>query len=197
MLFVGITIEDLRVRQLFDLARVLLEPEFARHAHITLRGPYKHKKDINQSIFSRTVRSITLSRPNTFFNESQNTVYLRAEIPGIGDYWYKPDYPDGVPHLSIYDGTDRVLAWQTLLLLRKFPWNITFQSSPLQIIDSKERLETRYIIDFLNFDGALREISETEYTMEQIKSMHIGQRIHLLDRVFHAIHITHPSSAHL
>ncbi len=196
MYFVGITIGDEHVSQLFDLARIVLEPEFARRSHITLRGPYKRKQDIARSLFEKSVQSVTLSRPSTFFNERQNTVYLRAEIPGIADYWYKPDYPDGIPHLSVYDGPDRTLAWQALTALRKFPWKITFPSSPLKLIDSKERLVTRYILDYFRFDSTLREISEKPYTMEQIKRMHPGQRIHLLERIFSAIHLIHPSSTH-
>lgn len=196
MYFVGVFFDDPVVDRLFDLARVIVDPEFARKAHITLRGPYKRKSDISSRWLETKIGTITLSRPATFFNEEQNTVYLRAEIPGIADFWYKPDYRQGVPHLSIYDGSDRALAWQILILLRNYPWNLELTPTVMRIIDSKQRIETKFILDYAAFDKALSSVSDRSYSIEALKQMHVGQRLQILDRICQKIHSIHSSSPH-
>ena len=188
MFFLGVTFADVEARRLFDLARLLLEPEFARPSHITLRGPYKKRNDIGANLIGKQIEPFTISRPSNFFNERQNTVYLRAEIPFVADYWHKPDYPSGIPHISIYDGKDLTLAWQILMVLRQYPWNMEFKSSPMAIIDSKQRIETKFIRDFHDFDAALSLVSEKSYSIEAIKTLHIGQRLHLLENICERIH---------
>ncbi|MDF0603880.1 hypothetical protein P1J78_24505 [Psychromarinibacter sp. C21-152] len=192
--FVGVFFEDERVDRLFDLTRVVLQPDFARKAHITLRGPYKHRKDINKSVLEKQMDPILLSKPSTFFNERQNTVFLRAEIAFISDFWRKPDYPDGTPHLTIYDGKDRSFAWQVLQVLRDFPWRFYVRPTKLRILSSKEPLETKYLKDFTNFNLALDEVSDRSYSMEAIRKMHTGQRIEILRRVCRNLHTLHSNS---
>lgn len=188
MFFFGIHFVDQRIDQLFDLARIILEPSYARKAHITLRGPYKKRPVQNSKWMNSKVGEVQLTKVQNFFNEHQNTVFLRAEIFGIGDFWYKPDYPDGVPHLSIYDGSDRRFAWQILHTMKNFPWNIRLQPSEMIIIDSKEVLETKYLFESQEFDSSLSRVSERLYSMEKIRSMHDGQRLLILNRICEEIH---------
>ncbi len=187
MYFFGVSFSNQRIDQLFDLSRLVLQPDFARKAHITLRGPYKRKPSSRNWIGAQ-LEPIVLSKPDVFFNNAQHTVFIRCEIPFINDNWYKPDYPDGTPHLSIYDGGDRKFAWQVMQSLQKFPWNIELVPTKMKVINSKEVLETSYLVNSKKYENYWDDIGVPTYTMEQLKEMHIGQRIFLFEKICRRIH---------
>lgn len=195
MFFVAVTFSDSKVSELFDLIRLLAEPDFARSAHITLRGPYTHKKDIGGSIFEKDVGKITIRKPGNFFNERQSTVFLGVEILGVSDFWYKPDFPEGTPHLSVYDGNDRQTAWVIFNTLRKFKWNLTLNSTPLHILEKKRPLETEYIIQYEKVSRTLFDIAGRKITPVEMRSIGLLERINMMVKVCEKIHhLTHPSS---
>lgn len=183
MFFVSVGFSDSRVGKLFDLARIILEPEFARPAHITLRGPYKNRKDISPSILGKDVGKIGIGRPGTFFAENQSTVFLAVEILGVSDFWYKPDFPNGTPHLSIYDGRDRQFAWSVFNVLRRYKWGVVLNSTPMHILEKKKRLETEFLTDYANVSFALADVAGRVYSAEEIKQLTALDRIVLLDRI--------------
>lgn len=171
-----------------------MQPDYARSAHITLRGPYKNKKDINQSIIGKDVGKIVLRRPGTFFSGHQNTVFLGVEISGVSDFWYKPDFPEGVPHLSIYDGSDRRLGWAAMNTLRKYKWGLSLNSTPMQILEKKRQLETEFIVRYQELSSTLNMIAGRVFSAEEIKNLSDLDRVLLLDKICHEIHyLTHPS----
>jgi len=196
--FFGINIKAQKIDLMFDFIRIILESDFARKNHITLRGPYNRKPKLNSKWLSQKIGPAILSKPDTFFFDDQNTVFLRCELVGIDDIWYKPDYPAGTPHLSIYDGPDRQFAWQVLMTLREFPWQMMLEMSDVKIIEKKSDFVTNFIFNQDDIDQALDEIGGTKYTVEQLKSMKVGQRILLLKKTCAKIHelasINHPSS---
>lgn len=188
MFFVAVAFSDSKISELFDLIRLLAEPDYARSAHITLRGPYANKKDIGSSIFSKDVGKITIRKPGSFFNERQSTVFLGVEIVGVSDFWYKPDFPNGTPHLSVYDGKDRKTAWVIFNTLRKFKWNLSLNSTPMHILEKKRPLETEYLIQYEKvartlFDVAGREISPTD-----MRNLGLIERVSMITRACEKIH---------
>lgn len=193
--FVAVRFSDEKIARLFDFARLILQPEFARPSHITLRGPYKNKKNITPKIIGRDVGKITITRPGHFFNDGQNTVYLGVEILGVSDYWYKPDFPGGRPHLSIYDGRDRKLAWAAFNVLRRHKWGLQLNSKPMEILEAKTRLETEFILGYDQLSATLRLVTGEVYSAEQIKGLSALDRVIVLNQICDKIHsLTHPSS---
>lgn len=188
MFFFGITFDDARTDALFDLARLVLEPEYSRKAHITLRGPYKRRPHKNSKWFSHKVDDVTFLGPGHFFEGSQNTVFLKCEIPFISDIWRKPTYPNGVPHLTIYDGEDRRFAWYIFRTLQEHDWKFKTKPSKIKSLASKEKIETKYLVDGSPIERALSEIAARQYSMEKLKMLHEGQRIYLLKRICHHLH---------
>ncbi len=73
----------------------------------------------------------------------------------------KPHYPDAVPHLSVYDGDDRELAAAILREMRKFPWGLCVQCSPIEEIEKKYDL----------CDGVLRWMLPDERKSAVIREM--------------------------
>lgn len=195
MFFVAVGFSDSRISRLFDLARIVLEPEFARPAHITLRGPYGKKKDVSPTVLGQDVGKITIGRPGTFFDDDQHTVYLSVDILGISDFWHKPSYPDGKPHLSIYDGKDRKFAWNVMNVLRRYQWGVSLNSTPMQVLEKKQRLETEYLTHYDNLAFTLKEVAGTVYSAEEIKRLEDIERIVLFDKICREIlFLSRPSS---
>lgn len=194
MYFVSVTFSDSKVSELFDLIRLLAEPDFARSAHITLRGPYTNKKDISDSIFKKDIGKITIRRPGNFFNDRQNTVFLGVEIFGVSDFWYKPDFPEGEPHLSVYDGNDRKTAWVIFSTLRKFKWNLSLNSTPLHILEKKRRLETEYLIQYEKVSRTLFEVAGRKITPMEMRNVGLFERVSMMVKACEKIHQLSPPS---
>lgn len=194
--FYGTYVRDKRLRALFDLVRLILEPDFARKTHITLRGPYD-KKPSNKRWIGKEIGYVYLTKPDHFFLDGQNTVFLRAESIELNEFWWKPAFPGGVPHLTFYDGEDRRLAWQVFHTLKKFPWRLHILFAPITIIEKKHNYEENFFLKIDDLDLAFDAISEKKMTIPYIKNMHMGQRIFLLEKICWEIHgFTHPSSTH-
>lgn len=195
MFFVAIGFSDSKVSRLFDLARLVLEPDFARRAHITLRGPYSKKGDISSSVLGRDVGKIRLNRPGTFFDGAQNTVFLGVEIFGISDFWRKPDFPNGTPHLSIYDGSNRRFAWNVMNVLRRSDWKMELNSTPMAILEKKRKVETEFILHYDALSQTLESVVGEVYSAEFIKEMKDVDRILLFAKFCQKIQfLTRPSS---
>lgn len=197
MFFVAAQFSDSRIQELFDVARLIVEGDYSRRAHITLRGPYKSKSDISRGIFERDPGKIILKRPGHFFEGSQNTVHMIVEMIDIADLWYKPDYPDGTPHLTIYDGSDRRFAWAVFSTLRRRNWNLILNSSRLKILDKKRTVEDDFL-DSERYPALLIEkIAGRVIHAQEVRAMSQLDRLLLLDRICsRIISLTHPSSTH-
>lgn len=197
MFFVAVGFSDKKIAGLFDLARLILQPDYSRKAHITLRGPYRQKKDINDSVLGRDVGQIILRGPGHFFEGSQNTVFLGVEIAGIADFWRKPDFPEGVPHLSIYDGSDRRFAWGVFNVLKRHKWGVFLNSSTMHVLEKKSVLETGFIVDYASVSEAMNFAFSRVYSTEDVKAFDELERLSMLHQICGLVHsLTHPSSKH-
>lgn len=193
--FYGVYPSEKKTSRLFDLARLILQPDFSRKAHITLRGPYDKRPSRKSQWFKRHPDNAILTRPNTFFSERQNTVYLGVSIWDINDLSWKRDYPDSIPHMTIYDGNDRTLAWQVLQSLRKFHWQLEIELTPVIVLERKKGIRDSFFIEIDDIDLAYSDIHQRPLSRDYLETMHIGQRIFFLEAICTEIHrINHPSS---
>ena len=129
-IFYGVALTDKRLSLAFDLIRFLAQPDAHRKTHITVRGPYKKRLSKTQ-IEKYEFFDIGIEQPGHFFFSRQNTVFLSCVVPGIRDAWHKPDFQDGIPHLTVYDGRDREFADDIHKILLNYPWNIWGRSTGL------------------------------------------------------------------
>lgn len=187
--FFGTYPAEKEVARLFDLARLIVQPDFSRKAHITLRGPYYRKPSPRSKWLRYELGQALVIRPSNFFNDRQNTVFLGIALPGISEISWKPDFNGGTPHMTIYDGSDRVLAWQVLDKLRQFPWKFPIELAPVQILEKKKDFESSFFLELDSIDLAFSYIHERPLKRDYIRSMHPGQRIHLLEKICRAIHL--------
>ena len=115
-----------------------------------------------------------------------HTIALAAQ-PADGEERIIVRFKDGVPHMSIYDGRDRSLAWQVLQVLRDFNWGISIELTPVLILEKKKEYESSFFLELDDIDLAFDYISERPMTRDYIKSMHDGQRLFLFRRICDAI----------
>ena len=100
------------VRDLLNIAIFLLNPFEKWPAHITVAGPFYNKKQfaLQKRVLDTTVFS--LSRGN-FFKHGSNAVFLNVGFREREEVWRKPDFTGNpIPHLTLYDGPDQMLANQ-------------------------------------------------------------------------------------
>lgn len=201
MFFVAVEFSDQKLARAFELLRIVLEPDAARRAHVTLRGPYEHKKNINKSVFNRDVGRMTVRPPKHFFSDItrkrvQNTVYLEIEILHIDEFWHKPDYPDGIPHLTIYDGPDRNFAWTVFNMLKRHQWRFAANSSPLKILERKQSVESAYLTELDEYKFLIDQAIGRKASMGDFRKMTSLERINAANTLCHIIHdISRPFSS--
>lgn len=153
--FYGVYLADSNIATVLDLIRFLGEPDSLRFSHITLRGPYKNpmKRERFEAINSRADFDwrIELLRPTQFFSPSQCTVVIEVNLGSLLPIFYKPDFPDGIPHITIYDGVDSEFASKIHELISRYNWQNWLEVSRLRPIDRSAKLEGNLIGVFNKF----------------------------------------------
>jgi hypothetical protein len=109
--FFGLYVSDDWCASRLDLIRYICDPQIDDRSHVTLRGPYKRNRLDGRKIWARSrFRYVVCDRIGAFSGPGQQTVYFRVLLPRSEDLMWKPDYPDGVAHLTLYDGDNRQFA---------------------------------------------------------------------------------------
>lgn len=139
--FYGVYPNNEGFKVFLSLIRYIAEPDAIRFGHITLRGPYERKLDstklaaLNAMIRDRP--TVHLTNPIEFFEQNQNTVAINVEIDALRDLWYKPHYPMGLAHITLYDGASRSDAARLLDVLHCYRWSMEVSVTPLKMIEPK------------------------------------------------------------
>ncbi len=114
--FYVIYVSDPLLEGILDGVRFLANPHEKGRAHVTVRGPYRQRYDLTAQQRRIAGTRLTCHGAGSFFGPRQNTVFVRCDSPALRDVWHKPDYGYH-PHLTLYDGSSRVVAEDLLTLL--------------------------------------------------------------------------------
>lgn len=137
-IFYVVYLPDNVVGTCVDVFRALINPGTKNHAHITVRGPYEGFQDPSAWADDAMELPIKIGAPATFYSNTQNTVYLSVDAPALRKVWHKPRYPDGTPHLTLYDGAWRGLADEVLRITTKYPVTFDFTACGLKWMISSD-----------------------------------------------------------
>lgn len=102
--------------------------------HITVRV-YKESDERAEETKKRQIRSLNVIEPETFGFEKKDkpnarfVVCLRFESEELESIEYKPDYPQSVLHITIYEGHDYDFAVLLLSVLKKCRWHFAIEYS--------------------------------------------------------------------
>ncbi len=108
-IFYVLYFEDQFVRNCLEAIRLFCNPLERHSAHITVRGPYSRKIDIERINDRIKFDSVLIDNVGNFFESNQNTVFFNCSSPALKSIWNKPDYPFN-PHITVYDGDSRDFA---------------------------------------------------------------------------------------
>lgn len=176
-IFYGLYVADPRLAAAFDLIRFLAEPNFVRRAHITVRGPYSERLPLEAEVGWEGKRyRINFSGPGSFFSLTQNTVFIRCDIPGIESIWNKPDYASEItPHLTLYDGRDSGFGYKLFDMLKLNDWHFGTDSTELKVIQAKATADT---LDHLIEHQTLHaEFFDRRIDYRSIRTLESNQRL--------------------
>lgn len=186
-LFYGVYLADPTLATTFDLIRFLAEPDGYRFSHITLRGPLSRRLGATwldeQNKKTNHDWQIKLTKPGRFMADHQSTVYLSVELGTLSTLWHKPDFQDGVPHLTLYDGKSQDFATKLRNLLAQYDFNCWVRVTKLSTIQKKHKIDEvfqetfePFCRMFAQYVGEPRRITRMRYATET-------ERLNLIDNV--------------
>ena len=124
--------DDYYRQQILDAICYLADPTEKTRAHVTLRGPYAQRYGVSTASRAVEGSDVMVTGVDAFLGPSQNTVFFSVLAPALEKVWHKPDYPNGRPHLTIYDGKSRTFAERLRLKLQEIEPKFWFRASPLE-----------------------------------------------------------------
>jgi hypothetical protein len=182
--FYGIYLQNTELSTALDLIRFLGEPDSIRFSHVTLRGPYEARlskswlSEINQS--GRYDWRISLVKPDRFFAALQSTVLIRAHLGSLQELFHKPLFPKGVPHLTLYDGSERRFADGLYHMLDDYDWQQEVDVTPLREIGRKEKVDEVFLPFFMSFHKLFRQVVGDPAKIPFVKDMPADRRLDLI-----------------
>lgn len=196
-----ININDKNAQTFIDGIRLLCadNSKLKHKAHVTLIGPKDNKEDIDFKSIRRNEQIISIDGVGNFFQEGQNTVYLKCNLDKGGDQIKdmidKPDYGNENPHITLYDGNNRGFAEElyNLTQSQSYKGKITFQiivsennynikkESDLGVISSTR--EYPLLDSIIDFDHLSYYLGGTTINENIIKNLSESQRLEYVERL--------------
>jgi hypothetical protein len=140
--FVFLEFLDPRVEGTLRALREALQPWkiSSTPIHVTVRGPYRSKPDIDTlKVLSRNIQGqgVRINGAGLFSNSERFFVFLRAESEVFRPIWWKPDFrtslDDIQPHVTMFETSDRESALTVFNFLKASRISILAHSIQLSI----------------------------------------------------------------
>lgn len=187
-----------------ELLRRICQPKSRSLPHVTVRYPVSTSEAANLSVYeSASVGHIVLNGPGSFSISPEGggevkpypkTVFLRCDSDELESLVYKPDFPDSVFHITIYDGVPNPFSAMVLSLLAEFRWNLNVDlpaSTGLTRISIGPRARVKHPhIPFLSSDALalLNNLPSAPATAELLVDLPDEARLALVKEVCTLLH---------
>lgn len=182
-IFYVINIKDRNLKTLIDGIRVIADPKEKNYAHITVKGPYNQIKNIDKENDIIKNKIIYVNNISTFVTNKQNTIYLECFSNHLSKIWDKADYKEFTPHITLYDGNDKVFADDLFNVLKKHNIKFSFKVDQLDILySSKGQLNTNLVSDSDLFFNLSYYLNET-INYHKIENLDNQEKLKLIDRL--------------
>lgn len=160
-------IKEPEIRSLVNFAKLVCNPKSRSEAHVSIRGPYKHK--INNDILTKynailSGSKILVSGIGSFINENQNTVFLKCKSESIKKVWTRKNKYGYNPHITIYDNSLKSFASSLFNELQKLSIRFSFTATKLELIEFGKKI-------FFNDDGNFSFFLNSHIDFELVKSI--------------------------
>lgn len=147
--FYVVHFNDRDVQRCVDAIRLICDPNEKGCAHITVRGPYRQRYNVQAIARKIQGKTIDVDGVGSFFEEKQNTIFLKCSSPSLEEVWMKSDYGYN-PHVTLYDGTSRKLATMLLDTLLRLDLKFSFIAdglTPFLSVKGQRALDLRSAFD--------------------------------------------------
>jgi hypothetical protein len=179
--FVFLGPDDPRVLNLLNTAIFLLNPLEKWQAHITVGGPFKDRREVGAwPMFGGKVSFIGVGN---FFSEGQQTVYLRGDGFNIRTKWRKSDY-GYVPHLTLYNGNDPILAETLYRRLSKGRWFFHFKQTIFYTVSSTSGQGRLDLISNV-FGTGIEEVDEL--SGRDLSKLKVSEKVNAVERILEVV----------
>jgi len=176
-----IRFQEQEIQCLLDSIIVLANPDEKTPSHITLRGPYDEAPD-SSAIESNIVGSrVHIIGVGNFFNEGQNTVFLRCGSDYIKKYWWKPNFPFN-PHITLFDGQSIEFSQKLHSLLSRVKPYFQLTVGSLQThrtVSGQKSFDLLLNVDF----ELVSKFTGREVDSSSIRKMPEWERLMIIDRI--------------
>jgi hypothetical protein len=126
--------------------RKSVQPSSRSLPHITVRYSRAEAYLPTDHFYDEFVADeVTLSEPATFDHqgsqaEKVGTVFFRCLSDQLEFLHYKPDFPQSVFHVSVYDGAPNEVAARALKVFREFPWDLRVALPKTRLVARSHKL---------------------------------------------------------
>lgn len=112
---------------LLNAIRLLANPGPRKAAHITIRGPYADMASID-AIDHNLIEGtpVILQGVGRFWHVDQHTVYMNVYAPVFVSLGRRTDYPEYIPHVTLYNGTSRDVAEHVWTIVSGYQYSLGF-----------------------------------------------------------------------
>jgi len=188
----------------FELIRRAAQPNSKSRPHVTVRYPVSPDLEGFLSDYeTAVVDTLTLQGAGVFLNsedgEYPKTVYVECASEQLEALNYKPDYPDSVFHITLYDGAPTLFSAMLSKVVAKFPWNLEVQLradtnlSKISVGKSAPRKSAGMKLSKAASD-LLSVLSTGLWNEQDLLTLSDGERIKLIDRACHYLHVSLPQA---
>lgn len=189
--FYGVYLAEHPVATILDVIRFIGQPTHLRFSHVTLRGPYLKPLARNelQKINDRVGKKneVTLLGPNGFFSENQSTVFLRVDLGALADIVHKPDFPNSIPHITVYDGKDHVFASLLIEKIQKYNWQASIPVSEVKKLQKNAPVDELLLKVYQRFFENLMDLFGNEEEIRNIRNYDAQRKIHFISKYLSAV----------
>lgn len=129
-------LDNSNLGQHLKLLRNVCSGELRSAPHVTIRYPVDKLSGNDLTRYSATkISGLVISGCGFFLRKSADgsivkIIYLECKSDILETLSYKPDFPDSVFHITIYDGDDKQYADELYSLLNSFSWNLILSLPP-------------------------------------------------------------------
>ena len=178
-LFYVVYFLDPTVQALLDAIRLLSNTLEKGRAHITIRGPYSRPQSFSK--LERLIRGTQVCAEGlgTFFDEGQNTVFIRCNSEYLRKAWKKTDYGYN-PHITLYDGDSREFAEHLLAKLPALNQQFQIKADGISPLLSNRGQRSWYLMSAFN-SPLISSILGTELNADKLKDLSTRTRLEYVE----------------
>ena len=180
-LFYVLHIKEKALSDCLEAIRYISNPAEKHRAHITVRGPYR--KRINVEGFNKRIVGDTLEidRVGNFFDSGQNTVYFGCSAPELKRVLKKPHYPFN-PHVTVYDSNSSEFARRLFGVVSRYKYSLKFRADELEVIESRKGQDSFSLALAFNSELVGR-VAGRKISAEDVRKLSEDRRLELIARL--------------